>query len=103
MIAVCPSLTAFVAWLEADESRAALNSQRTPSVQSGDVGAARLAPGLLIPEDCPVVVYTTLAEAMAAYPALPWHLLSVWSGTPAEPELIAARAAWEAANATVPE
>jgi hypothetical protein len=88
-------MTALIQWLDADESRAIYNNQRTPSVSSGDVGAARIVPGLDLPDDCPVELFPQLSQAMAAYPDLPWHELSVWSGEPPEPELVAAQEAWE--------
>jgi hypothetical protein len=86
-------MTALIQWLDADESRAVFNAQRTPSVQSGDVGAARILPDLIVPADCPVELFPQLSQAMAAYPNLPWHELSVWSGELAEPELVAAKEA----------
>lgn len=94
MIAVTPSIAAFLAWLDANPDAAALDAQRTPSVRAGDVAAARLAPYVVVPDGCPVEVYPQLSQAMAAYPDLPWHQLSVWSGTPPEPELVAAQEAF---------
>lgn len=102
MIAVAPSMTDLVAWLDADESRAVFNASRTPSVSSGDVGAARILPDLIVPADCPVELYPQLSQAMAAYPDLPWHELSVWSGTDPEPELVEAQEAHRAAQEPQP-